>query len=52
VELVGCDVEPPHVKVRLQTSRAPDLAEWAAAHVSDVFRQVYNLEVAVKREQA
>lgn len=52
VELSGCEIESTAVRVQLRTPRAPDLTEWAVAHVSEVFRQVYNRNVEVTQERA
>jgi hypothetical protein len=51
VEISGCEISAGAVHVKLTSPREPDLAEWAAARVSDAFRQVYgkSLEVSYER---
>src|SRR5262249_49923482 len=39
VEIVGCEIQPTRVQVKLRAPRPPDLAEWAASRVSDVFEE-------------
>jgi hypothetical protein len=51
VEVVGCDVQNSRVLIKLQSARAPDLAEWAASRVSDVFQQVHGRSVVVTHER-
>lgn len=50
VDLVSCEIQPTRVWVKLRSPREPDLAEWAAARVSDVFHQVYGRTVDVTHE--
>jgi exopolyphosphatase / guanosine-5'-triphosphate,3'-diphosphate pyrophosphatase len=52
IELVSCDIQPTRVLVKLRSPREPDLAEWAASRVSDVFHEVYGLNVTVTHERA
>jgi exopolyphosphatase / guanosine-5'-triphosphate,3'-diphosphate pyrophosphatase len=52
VELTGCDIQPARVVLKLKSSRPPDLAEWAASRVSDVFEEVYGKAVVVTHERA
>jgi len=52
VEIVSCDVQPARVLIRLRASREPDLAEWAASRVSDVFDEVYGRSVTVTYEKS
>jgi exopolyphosphatase / guanosine-5'-triphosphate,3'-diphosphate pyrophosphatase len=51
VEVSSCDISSSQVILKLTSPREPDLAEWAAARVSDAFRQVYgrSLEVSYER---
>jgi hypothetical protein len=51
VEVSSCDISSSQVILKLTSPREPDLAEWAAARVSDAFRQVYgrSLEVSYQR---
>ena len=50
VDLVSCEIQPTRVSVKLRSPREPDLAEWAASRVSDVFYQVYGKTVVVSHE--
>ena len=52
VEIVSCEIQPTRVLVKLQAPREPDLAEWAASRVSDVFDEVYGKSVVVTHERA
>jgi exopolyphosphatase/guanosine-5'-triphosphate,3'-diphosphate pyrophosphatase len=52
VEMASCEISSTQVTVKLTSPREPDLAEWAAARVSDVFRQVYGRSVAVTYERS
>jgi exopolyphosphatase/guanosine-5'-triphosphate,3'-diphosphate pyrophosphatase len=52
VELAGCEIQPTRVVLKLKSSRQPDLAEWAASRVSDVFEEVYGRSVVVTHERA
>ena len=52
VEVASCDISTNQVTVKLTSPREPDLAEWAAARVSDTFRQVYGLSLAVNYERS
>jgi len=38
--------------VKLKATREPDLAEWAASRVSDVFKEVYGQPVAVSYDRS
>lgn len=51
VELAACDICNSHVAVTLRSSREPDLAEWAASRVSDVFRQIFGRSLFVRYER-
>jgi exopolyphosphatase/guanosine-5'-triphosphate,3'-diphosphate pyrophosphatase len=51
-ELAGFEIQPSRVLLKLKGSREPDLAEWAASRVSDVFAQVYGRPVIVNFEKA
>ncbi len=51
VEIVSCDIQPSRVLVKLRAPREPDLAEWAASRVSDVFEEVYGRTVTVNHER-
>jgi exopolyphosphatase/guanosine-5'-triphosphate,3'-diphosphate pyrophosphatase len=51
VEIVSCEIQPTRVQVKLRTPRAPDLAEWAASRVSDVFYEIYGKSVVVSHER-
>ena len=51
VELAECEVDPAGITVKLRSSRSPELAEWAAAKVSEVFREVYNRNVIVTQDR-
>jgi exopolyphosphatase/guanosine-5'-triphosphate,3'-diphosphate pyrophosphatase len=52
VEVASCDISPSHVTLKLTSPREPDLAEWAAARVSDTFRQVYSRSLEVTYERS
>jgi exopolyphosphatase/guanosine-5'-triphosphate,3'-diphosphate pyrophosphatase len=52
VELVSCEIQNNRVLLKLKSARAPDLAEWAASRVSDVFQQVHGRSVVVTHERA
>jgi exopolyphosphatase/guanosine-5'-triphosphate,3'-diphosphate pyrophosphatase len=52
VELESCEIRPGVVVVNLRSSHAPELTEWAAAKVSEVFRNVYSLDVSVTQDRA
>ncbi len=52
VELVSCEIQNTRVLVKLRSPQEPDLAEWAASQVSDVFAQVYDKAVVVTHERA
>jgi hypothetical protein len=52
VEVAACEISPSQVTVKLTSPREPDLAEWAAARVSDTFRQVYGRSLAVNYERS
>jgi exopolyphosphatase/guanosine-5'-triphosphate,3'-diphosphate pyrophosphatase len=51
VEMVSCEIQPTRVFVRLRAPREPDLAEWAASRVSDVFDEVYGKSIVVSHER-
>jgi exopolyphosphatase/guanosine-5'-triphosphate,3'-diphosphate pyrophosphatase len=51
VELTSCEIQPARVVLKLKSSREPDLAEWAASRVSDVFDEVYGRTVTVTHEK-
>jgi exopolyphosphatase/guanosine-5'-triphosphate,3'-diphosphate pyrophosphatase len=51
VEIVNCEIQPTRVLVRLRAPREPDLAEWAASRVSDVFDEVYGKSILVSHER-
>ena len=51
VELTGCDIQPARLVLKLKSKREPDLAEWAASRVSDVFAEVYGRSVVVTHER-
>jgi exopolyphosphatase / guanosine-5'-triphosphate,3'-diphosphate pyrophosphatase len=51
VELTGCDIQPARVVLKLKSSREPDLAQWAASRVSDVFEEVYGRSIVVTHER-
>ncbi len=52
VELGGCEIQNSRVLIKLKSPRAPDLAEWAASQVSNVFQQVYGRTVVVMHERS
>ena len=51
VELAGCEIQTGRVVLTLRSPREPDLAEWAASRVSEVFHEVYGRGVAMAHEQ-
>jgi exopolyphosphatase/guanosine-5'-triphosphate,3'-diphosphate pyrophosphatase len=51
VEVASCEIANGQVSVKITSPREPDLAEWAAARVSDAFRQVYGKTLAVNYEK-
>jgi len=51
-ELSAFEIQPTRVLLKLKGSREPDLAEWAASRVSDVFAEVYGRAVVVTFEKA
>jgi exopolyphosphatase/guanosine-5'-triphosphate,3'-diphosphate pyrophosphatase len=51
VEIVDCEIQASRVVVRLRAPREPDLAEWAASRVSDVFHEVYGKSLVVSYER-
>jgi exopolyphosphatase/guanosine-5'-triphosphate,3'-diphosphate pyrophosphatase len=51
VEIVRCEVQTTRVMIKLRATREPDLAEWAASRVSDVFDTVYGRSVVVSYER-
>ncbi len=52
VEIVSCEVQATRVLVKLRALREPDLAEWAASRVSDVFEQIYGRIVVISYERS
>ena len=52
VEIVSCEIQSARVLIRLRARREPDLAEWAASRVSDVFDEVYGRAVDVSYEKS
>lgn len=51
VEISSCEITGNEVSVKLTSPREPDLAEWAASRVDDVFRQVYGRSLTVSYER-
>jgi exopolyphosphatase/guanosine-5'-triphosphate,3'-diphosphate pyrophosphatase len=51
VELTSCEIQAARVVLKLKSSREPDLAEWAASRVSDVFAEVYGRSIVVTHER-
>jgi exopolyphosphatase / guanosine-5'-triphosphate,3'-diphosphate pyrophosphatase len=47
IEITAIEIQPQRVIVKITASREPDLAEWAASRVSDVFEQIYSRPVAI-----
>ncbi len=47
IEIVSCEIQPARILIRLRARCEPDLAEWAASRVSDVFDEVYGRAVDV-----
>jgi exopolyphosphatase/guanosine-5'-triphosphate,3'-diphosphate pyrophosphatase len=52
VQIVSCEIQATRVLVKLRSTHEPDLAEWAASRVSQVFDEVYGRAVAVSHERA
>ena len=52
LELVNCEIQNSRVLVNLRSAREPDLAEWAASRVSEVFEQIYGRSVVVTHERS
>lgn len=52
IEIVSCEIQPTRVLLKLKASREPDLAEWAASRVSDVFEEVYGRAVVISYERS
>ncbi len=52
VDIVSCEIQATRVVVKLRAPREPDLAEWAASRVSDVFDEVYGKSVVVTHERS
>ena len=52
VQIVSCEIQAARILVNLRSTREPDLAEWAASRVSDVFDEVYGRAVVVSHERA
>jgi exopolyphosphatase/guanosine-5'-triphosphate,3'-diphosphate pyrophosphatase len=50
LDLTSCEIQPSRVVLKLRSPREPDLAEWAASRVSDVFDEVYGRTVVVTHE--
>lgn len=51
VELTSCEIQAARVVLKLKSTREPDLAEWAASRVSDVFEEVYGRSIVVTHER-
>ncbi len=51
VELRSCEIQTSRVLVKLQSPGEPDLAEWAASRVSDVFQLVFSRTLAISHER-
>lgn len=51
VDLTSCEIQPTRVALKVKSPRKPDLTEWAASRVSDLFRDVYGLGVIVTHER-
>ena len=51
VELANCEIQTARVLLKLKSPHAPDLAEWAASRVSNVFQQIYGRGVMVIHER-
>jgi exopolyphosphatase/guanosine-5'-triphosphate,3'-diphosphate pyrophosphatase len=51
VELAACEIQTGRVVLTLRSPREPDLAEWAASRVSEVFHEVYGRSVAMAHER-
>ena len=51
VKLAACEIQAGRVLLTLRSPREPDLAEWAASRVSDVFREVYGRGVELTHER-
>ena len=51
VEIASCEISSTQVTIKLTSPKEPDLAEWAAARVSDAFRQVFEKGLAVSYER-
>jgi exopolyphosphatase/guanosine-5'-triphosphate,3'-diphosphate pyrophosphatase len=52
VELRSCEIQSSRVLVKLKSPGEPDLAEWAASRVSDVFQVVFERTLVVSHERA
>ena len=51
IELVSCEIQNSRVLVHIKSRTEPDLAEWAASRLTDVFEQVYGKGVIVTHER-
>lgn len=51
VQIVSCEIQPTRILVKLRSAREPDLAEWAASRVSQVFDEIYGRAVVVSHER-
>lgn len=52
VELAGFEIQNSRVLIKLKSPRAPELAEWAASQISEVFHEVYGRTVVVTHERS
>lgn len=52
IEIVSCEIQQSRVLLKIRASREPDLAEWAASRVSDVFAEVYGRAVVIAYERS
>ncbi len=52
IQIVSCEIQPARVLLKLRAAREPDLAEWAASRVSDVFEEVYGHPVVINYERS
>ena len=51
IEIVSCEIQQSRVVLKLRAAREPDLAEWAASRVSDVFEEVYGRSIVLGYER-
>lgn len=49
--IAACEVQSARIQVKLRAPREPDLAEWAASRVSEVFAEVYGKPLVVSYER-